>query len=59
MELPEEDRPPEAIWLNPSALNDHFDSVNARYKAKSSNMEVIEDAPMMQSEFSKKLRKKR
>ncbi len=31
-ELPEDDRPPERIWLDDTALADHFESVSERYR---------------------------
>lgn len=41
-EMSDEDRPPEAIWLQGEMLSNHFDQVKARYKAKASGMEPIE-----------------
>ena len=41
-EMPEEDRPPEAIWLQGKLLTEHFDRIKAKYKAKASGMEPIE-----------------
>lgn len=34
-ELPENDRPPEEIWLDPEALAGHFETVRTRYRDKS------------------------
>lgn len=42
-ETPDDDRPPEAIWLNPGLLNDHWDKVRSRYKAKAEGMAPIDD----------------
>lgn len=42
-EASEDDRPPEAIWLNSKALSDHWDKVRNRYAAKANGMEPIED----------------
>ena len=58
MELPDEDRPPEQIWLDNDALNDHFDSVRARYRSGSSDgMEPIEDMDLVSNEYTRDLRK--
>jgi len=55
--MPEDDQPSPRIWLNPEALNSHFESLVAKSKARASGMEMIGDGDTMQSEFSKQLRK--
>jgi hypothetical protein len=56
MELPEDDQPPETIWLDGEAIAEHFERVNDRYKAKSQGMEVVED--LEQNQLTKGLRGK-
>lgn len=57
MELPEDEQPPESIWLNPELLNDHFESLAAKRKAQASGTETVEDAPMLQNEITKSWRR--
>ena len=57
MELDDEDRPPESIWLDNQAINEHFDSVRARREDKARGVEVVDDAPMLQNELTKNLRR--
>jgi hypothetical protein len=52
----EEDRPPEALWLDEEAMTEHFKRVTERY-AGGSGMEPIE--PMEQNALTKSLMKKR
>jgi hypothetical protein len=33
MEMPDDDRPPEAIWLDDEALSDHFARVREKYSS--------------------------
>lgn len=58
MELPDDQQPPESIWLNPKALNEHFERVTERIKGEGrGGMEPIEDMPMMQNELTAELRR--
>ncbi len=47
--------PPEQIWLDSEALNEHFERVRARHK-KGSDSEPIEDVPLMQNELTRGLK---
>ena len=58
MELPDDQQPPEAIWLHPRLLGEHFDRVRDRM-ARGPGMEPVEDMPMMQNELTSGLRGKR
>lgn len=57
MELPDEDRPAEHIWLDAELLDDHFTSLASRREAKAQGMETVDDAPMMQNEITKSWRR--
>lgn len=51
MELPDKDQPSEDIWLDPEAINAHFDTVKQRYEDESgggSGKEPIETGPMFE-----------
>lgn len=53
--MQDEDRPPEHIWLNDEAVNEHFERLKARYaKPGSAGDEVV---PMDQNEFTRDLKK--
>lgn len=55
--MSEEDQPPEEIWLDPEAINEHFERVKARWKSGSSaGMEPIEQPPMVDNELTRGLR---
>lgn len=59
LELEEDERPPERIWLDNQALADHFERLNEKRKSKASGMEPIEvddSAPMLQNEITKNWR---
>jgi len=56
MELTDEQRPPESIWLNAKALNDHFEVVAERMRSGTS-MEPVDDVPLMQNEYTAGLRR--
>lgn len=43
LEMKEEDQPPETIWLNPEAIQGHFESVKEKYAAQSAGTEVVDD----------------
>jgi hypothetical protein len=43
LELPDEDQPREAIWLNDEALDEHFAKVKERYASKAGG--GMEDVP--------------
>lgn len=34
-ELPDDDRPPERIWMDDEALSEHFERVRGRYRSDS------------------------
>lgn len=57
MEMPDKDRPPEEIWLNPEALNAHFEAVKARYA--SGDDEEVPGGELAQNELTKGLKKRR
>lgn len=57
MELQDEHQPPEAIWLNPGLLNEHFERVQAEMR-ESSGREQVEQVPMMENEHTKGLRRR-
>lgn len=54
-ELPDTDRPPERIWLDDAALNDHFHSVQERYRGDGgdSQWQAIPDQELEQNEFTR------
>jgi hypothetical protein len=43
MEMRDEDQPPEQIWLNPEALDAHFDWVKDKYRSKAEGVETVGD----------------
>lgn len=43
-ELPDEDRPPEQIWLDPEEVEKHFKQVEINRKAKYSGMDTVPEA---------------
>lgn len=53
-ELPDEDRPPERIWLDDEALNQHFGAIQERYRSGSGgeDWESIPDAEFEQNEVT-------
>lgn len=53
-ELPERDQPPEAIWLDPEALEEHFQRVKDRYAAGTSSED--EHVSLSQNELTRGLR---
>lgn len=57
--MKEEDQPPEHIWLNAEALNQHFDDVMERYRSpNTSGSEPVPDpADFQQNELTKGLRR--
>lgn len=53
----EEDQPPEHIWLNPEALESHFEWVKEKYRSKSEGVETVPDpGGWDQNEMTKGLR---
>lgn len=52
-ELPDDQRPPEEIWLNTRKVNEHFEQLHRRDSHAS---DVQETVPMMQNELTKGLR---
>jgi hypothetical protein len=52
MELPDDKRPPEDIWLQSELLEDHFD----RVFPKNESEERAEKVPMMSNELTKGIR---
>lgn len=60
MEMPDEDQPPEHMWMNDKMIGDHFDLVRQRYKEKYSGgdgMESVPEAgtPMQDNEYVSRL----
>lgn len=43
-ELPDEERPPETIWLDAEELDKHFKAVEVNRKAKYSGLESVPEA---------------
>lgn len=56
-ELPEEDRPPEQIWLDDEAITIHFEQVEARREAKYKGESVPEATDMQRNELTEHFRK--
>lgn len=54
-ELPDEDRPPEELWLDEERISQHFEDVKARRNEKY-GVESVPDADMMQNELTRGLR---
>lgn len=44
LEMKEEDQPPEAIWLDPEAIQGHFEKVKEKYEAQSAGNEVVSES---------------
>lgn len=57
MELPASDQPPEEIWLDQDALNEHFERVHARYGGDDDGGHDAEVVPMTQNELTRDLRR--
>lgn len=56
--MTEKDQPPEAIWLNDEAINEHFDRVKARYGAGATDDKDDDDeVPLSQNEMTRNLKK--
>lgn len=53
--MPDEDQPPEDIWLNAKLLNEHFDNL-ARSRRTESDSGDVEVVPMVQNELTASLR---
>jgi hypothetical protein len=51
MELPDDKRPPEEIWLHPELLEEHFERVFPKNEE-----EGVEKVPMMSNELTKGIR---
>ena len=60
MELPEEDQPPQQIWLDSEAVSEHFERVQAKYKSTADGTEAVEDPdnPLVSNELTASLRKR-
>jgi hypothetical protein len=60
-ELPDDDRPPERIWLDDKALSDHFEAVSERYRSPSgggrSDWESIPGSDFAQNELTAQFRR--
>lgn len=52
--MTEQDRPPEAIWLNDEALDEHFSAVKARYGSGKSGDDLVS---LSQNELTRDLKK--
>lgn len=56
-ELPEDERPPERIWLDDEAVTIHFEQVEARRDAKFKGESVPEATDMPRNELTEQFRK--
>lgn len=56
MELPEEDRPSETIWLEPEMLEHHFNEVKARWADRSGGKELEGQNTLVENDLTKGLR---
>lgn len=56
MELPEDDRPPEFMWLEPEMLQGHFDEVKRRWADKAGGNGGDVAPPMQENELTKGMR---
>lgn len=56
MELQDEDRPPEDIWLDSDALDEWFGAVKQRWNNKHGG-EDIEEVPLDENELAKEWRR--
>lgn len=56
MEMTEDDRPPERLWLDDEGLSDHFKKVREKYSNGSSNTEQVPD--LEQNEITRELRRR-
>lgn len=53
--MPEKDQPPQRIWLNDEAINEHFERLKASY-ANGGTGDDGEVVPLQQNEMTKGLR---
>lgn len=51
-EVPEDERPPESIWLDDEALSDHWEHVTAQRQNKYNGTESVPSAPLEQNELT-------
>jgi hypothetical protein len=56
LEIPEDDRPPEEIWLDEEALAEHFDMVKSRHRERARGRDAVEIVPLEQNELTKHLK---
>lgn len=57
-ELPDDDRPPESIWLDDDAITSHFEAIDQRRKSSTRGDSVaVPQAGMDQNELTAELRK--
>jgi hypothetical protein len=54
LELPDDDQPPQSIWLDTEALIDHFDRIRERHK--NPGMESVDDGPLSQNDLTKQFK---
>lgn len=55
--MQEEDQPPEEIWLDQEAIEAHWETVKARWRAKAGGEEPLEErSPMMDNELAREWR---
>lgn len=52
----DEDRPPPEIWMNPTAINDHFSRLKEKYASGSTTGETDEVVDLDQNELTRGLR---
>jgi hypothetical protein len=59
-ELPDEDQPPQEIWLDDEKLAAHFEKVRDRYRSASGNsgMESVPQADLPQNELTASFKRK-
>ena len=55
-EMPDDDQPPESMWLDDEALVDHFESIKQKYRDKSNGTESVPDG--VQNELTKGIRRR-
>jgi len=56
LEMPEQDQPPESIWLDEAALAQHFQDIRERYQSEGAG-DAVEDRPMVENDLVRGLRR--
>lgn len=57
-ELPDEDRPPERIWLDDDAIESHFEAREQERSSKSGDSSLVPQAGMERNELTADLLRK-